>query len=52
MSPSRIFPARASPSYEESKPSQAELEPFNFRAGSELEIFQALIKNYNQISKF
>ena len=39
MSPSRNFPARASPSYEGSEPSRAELEPFNFRAESELKFF-------------
>ena len=36
MSLSWNFPARASPSYEVSEPSQAELEHFNFRAETEL----------------
>ena len=36
MSSSWNFPARASPSYEGSEPSRAELEPFNFRAETEL----------------
>ena len=38
MSLSWNFPARASPSYEGSKPSQAELGHFNFRAETELTI--------------
>ena len=38
MSPSRIFPARAEPSYEGSEPSRAELGHFNFRAETELTI--------------
>ena len=41
MSPSRNFPARASPSYEVSEPSRAELGHFNFRAETELKIFFA-----------
>ena len=36
MSSSWIFPARASPSYESSEPSRAELGHFNFRAETEL----------------
>ena len=42
----------SSPSYEGSEPSQAELGHLNFWAETELKIFKALIKNYNQISKF
>ena len=38
MSSSWNFPARASPSYEGSEPSRAELEHFNFRAEPELTI--------------
>ena len=38
MSSSWNFPARASPSCEESEPSQAELGHFNFRAETELTI--------------
>ena len=49
MSSSWNFPARASPSYEGF---QTELGHFNFRAETELKFFQALIKNYNQISQF
>ena len=41
-----------SPSYEGFEPSQAELGHFNFQAETELKFFKALIKNYNQISKF
>ena len=52
MSSSWNFSARASPSYEESEPSRAELGHFNFRAENELKIFSSLIKNYNQISQF
>ena len=55
MTPSWIFPAQARLSYERSEPSQAELEPFNFWAESELKkkiLALILIKNYNQISKF
>ena len=52
MSSSWNFPARASSSYEVSELSRAELGHFNFRAETELKFFQALIKNYNQISKF
>ena len=36
--PEPEFPARASPSYEASEPSRAELGPFNFRAEIELTI--------------
>ena len=36
MNSSCKFRARASPSYESSEPSQAELEHFNFRAETEL----------------
>ena len=39
MGSSWIFPARASPSYEGSEPSQAELGHFDFRAETELKIF-------------
>ena len=39
MSPSWNFPAQAEPSYEGSKPSQAELGHFNFRAETELDFF-------------
>ena len=52
MSSSWNFPARASPSYEGSEPSQAKLGHFNFQAETELIFFKALIKNYNQISQF
>ena len=38
MGSSWNFPARASPSYEGSKPSRAELGHFNFRAETELTI--------------
>ena len=51
MGSSWNFPARASPSYEVSKPSRAELGHFNFRAGNELNFFKALNKNYIQIFK-
>ena len=39
MSFSWNFPARAEPSYEGSKPSQAELGHFNFQAETELKFF-------------
>ena len=39
MSSSWNFPARASPSYEGSEPSRAELGHFNFRAQTELKFF-------------
>ena len=39
MSPSRKFPARASPSYEGSEATQAELGHFNFWAENELDFF-------------
>ena len=39
MGSSWIFPARASPSYEGSEPSQAELGHFDFRAETELKFF-------------
>ena len=48
MGSSWNFPARASPSYEGSEPSRAELGHFNFRAETELKFF----KPYTQISKF
>ena len=40
MSSSWNFPARASPSYEVSEPSRAELGHFNFRAETELNFFK------------
>jgi hypothetical protein len=39
MSSSWNFPARASPSYEDSEPSRAELVHSNFRAETELNFF-------------
>ena len=39
MGSSWKFPARASPSYEDSEPSRAELGHFNFRAENELDFF-------------
>ena len=39
MGSSWNFPARASPSYEVSEPSRAELGHFNFRAETELKFF-------------
>ena len=39
MSSSWIFPARASPSYESSEPSRAELGHFDFQAENELDFF-------------
>ena len=40
------FPAQASPSYEGSELSQAELGNFNFRAETELKFFQELQTNF------
>ena len=42
MGSSWNFPARGSPSYESSEPSQAELGHFNFRAETELKFFYEL----------
>ena len=41
MGSSWIFPARASPSYENSELSRAELGHFNFRAETKLKIFKS-----------
>ena len=57
MSPSWNFPARAEPSYEDSEPSQAELEHFNFRAETELKkiffsYFSQILLVYHVPKKF
>ena len=46
-----IFPARASPSYEGSEPSRAELGHFDFRAENELDFFLINCKRW-QFSNF
>ena len=52
MSSSWIFPAGASPSYEGSEPSQAELGHFDFRAENELDFYATIFFLTPKISHF